>query len=284
MTKIILATMVKNEDDIVREWIVYHASIFGYENIYIIDNYSTDNTFEICKEYVSQGIHLTREKDYRMKGSLMTEIKNKNHCNIFIPLDIDEFMVYYNKNTRQIEDNIVAYLYSLQFAYPTSTLFKMEYIQPLYTAKTDSMVGLDKFTHGSGAIMCYNNMAKTFAVKTDVNAHVFYNVEFDHGNHMGHYQYILSDLHLIHYHKRNHGQMLKKNMANIIGLGYPNNLKDLTHICKTNPHSSGIHHINHAIKLLENPDYNLDPPFVTELTPDMISLFHVIERIQTCLR
>ena len=282
MSKIIVATMVKNEDDIVREWIVYHGSIFGYENVYIIDNYSTDNTFKICNEYVCQGLHLTREKDYKIKGSLMTDLKNNNNCNIFIPLDIDEFMVYYNKNTRQIEDNMIAYLHSLQFAYPTCTLFKMDYIQPLHTAKNDSIVGIDKFTHGS--ILPYNNMAKTFAVKSDINIHVFNNIEFDHGNHMGHFKYILSDVYLIHYHRRNHLQMIKKNIANLSGFGYPINLKDLTHICKTTPNISGIHHIIQAIKLLENPAYNLDPPLVTELTPEMISLFHVIERIHALLR
>ena len=34
--KIIIATMVKNEDDIIREWIEYHGSIFGFENSNIL--------------------------------------------------------------------------------------------------------------------------------------------------------------------------------------------------------------------------------------------------------
>ena len=40
-------TMVKDENDIIREWIIYHAELFGYENIFIIYNYSTVGTFEI---------------------------------------------------------------------------------------------------------------------------------------------------------------------------------------------------------------------------------------------
>ena len=40
-------TMVKGESDIVEDWVLYHGSIFGYKNIYVIDNYSRDGTYEI---------------------------------------------------------------------------------------------------------------------------------------------------------------------------------------------------------------------------------------------
>jgi len=70
------ATMVKDEGDIVRQWIEYYGKIFSYKNLYIIDNYSSDNTYEICKEYVNKGIHLSRGKMYRHKHKYMTYIKN----------------------------------------------------------------------------------------------------------------------------------------------------------------------------------------------------------------
>ena len=41
-----LFTMVKNEVDIVVDWVFYHGFIFGYSNLYIIDNYSEDGTYE----------------------------------------------------------------------------------------------------------------------------------------------------------------------------------------------------------------------------------------------
>lgn len=63
--KIIICTMVKDEDDIIEDWIIYHGEIFGYNNIFIFDNYSTDNTFNICQKYVKNGIHLLREGDYK---------------------------------------------------------------------------------------------------------------------------------------------------------------------------------------------------------------------------
>ena len=40
MTKIF--TMVKGEVDIVNEWVLYHGSLFGFQNLYVIDNLSKD--------------------------------------------------------------------------------------------------------------------------------------------------------------------------------------------------------------------------------------------------
>ena len=31
-----LFTMVKDENDIVEDWILYHGTIFGYDNLYIV--------------------------------------------------------------------------------------------------------------------------------------------------------------------------------------------------------------------------------------------------------
>ena len=41
-----LFTMVKDEVDIIEYWIMYHGKLFGYENLFIVDNMSTDGTFE----------------------------------------------------------------------------------------------------------------------------------------------------------------------------------------------------------------------------------------------
>ena len=45
-----LFTMVKDEDDIIDIWIKYHGWLFGYNNLYIVDNFSTDNTYNIIKK------------------------------------------------------------------------------------------------------------------------------------------------------------------------------------------------------------------------------------------
>jgi hypothetical protein len=45
--RIKLFTMVKDEIDIIRDWIIYHGCMFGWDSIYVIDNFSTDGTYEI---------------------------------------------------------------------------------------------------------------------------------------------------------------------------------------------------------------------------------------------
>ena len=49
MTKIF--TIVKDVIDIVEEWLIYHGCMFGWNSIYIIDNYSSDGTWEKINEY-----------------------------------------------------------------------------------------------------------------------------------------------------------------------------------------------------------------------------------------
>ena len=47
-------TMVKGEDDIVKDWVLYHGNLFGYKNLYVIDNLSRDGTYEILVELKKQ--------------------------------------------------------------------------------------------------------------------------------------------------------------------------------------------------------------------------------------
>ena len=98
--RIKLFTMVKNEEDIVEYWIQYHASIFGYNNLYIVDNNSTDNTYNKIQKYSKYGVHISVENDYSKKGEIMTElINNAGTYDIAFPLDIDEFVFLRNKQT-----------------------------------------------------------------------------------------------------------------------------------------------------------------------------------------
>ena len=105
--KIIVATMVKDEADIVEYWLIYYGKIFGYNNLFVIDNFSTDGTFEICKRYVGKGVRLYREKDYKLKGEFMTYFKNNLVFDFFFPVDIDEFIVHIDNNNKLSVQNII---------------------------------------------------------------------------------------------------------------------------------------------------------------------------------
>jgi hypothetical protein len=52
--------------------------MFGFNNIYIIDNYSTDGTYEkIMSLKEDTPINVFRETDYKLKGNYMTDLIKK---------------------------------------------------------------------------------------------------------------------------------------------------------------------------------------------------------------
>ena len=63
--------MQKNEADLLRPWVAYHAYLFGAENLYIFDNGSDDPDVIQQLEYVEgQGVTVDRShpKEYERKN------------------------------------------------------------------------------------------------------------------------------------------------------------------------------------------------------------------------
>lgn len=244
-----LFTMVKNEIDIIDDWLFYHGSLFGYKNIFIIDNYSDDGTYEKILRFKSLGIHITQKKDYKKKGKYMTWCY-KNYCtseDIAYPIDIDEFIVFYDKHTNKIsvdKNTIISYMTNL----PNATLYKTNYINAVpnqdfpngfYRAARECSKGLyDKN---------YSENAKSFMKKK------LYSGDIDHGNHIPSKDYLMTHLCLVHFHVRNIEQVKKKIFCNVAGFGYNvNDLQELKRIIKNNPNCNGNHHVIQQISILEN--------------------------------
>jgi hypothetical protein len=260
--------MVKDEDDIVEDWILYHGEIFGYNNLFIFDNYSTDNTFSICQKYVKNGIHLFRERDYKKKGIKMTLVMRKVSCDIFFPIDIDEFIVYYDDESITInKDYIVNYIESQFHNLKQEKAFKCHYIIPVCTNEDDSF---ESFTHG------WINKGMGNWRKTYLNKHNIGNYMIDHGNHMYDLTFSCSDICLVHYHSRNHNQMIKKIKNNVQGLHLPLNLSFLKSLIKQNPKHHGNHHIKNMIKILKDDNVSFQP-HVVSTSNQPISLHPIIE-------
>jgi len=246
MVKIL--TMVKDENDIVRDWVIYHGKLFGYKNLYVIDNYSRDGTWEILQEFKGR-INMFRLHNYKKKGDYMTYLLRR-FCknNIVFPIDIDEFIVYYNDKKNKISCNkqlIHFYLSKL----PNFPIFKMNYIQGLITEKN----GYQRATCES-QIGTYNDCGDH--AKVFLKSNLFRGV-LDHGNHYQTNHYIKSHLCLVHFHCRNLLQMKRKIFNNIVGLGYtPFNINNLENILKMNPICPGNHHIRNQLALLKK-EYQL---------------------------
>ena len=270
-----LFTMVKNEVDIVTDWTFYHGTIFGYNNLYIIDNNSNDGTFEQLMKFKSLGVNLVKKSDYSKKGEYMTHYYNK-FCepeDIGYPIDIDEFIVYYDKSLNKISTSrkkILNYLKSL----PTAEIYKTNYIQA--TPNQDSPNGYRRavaeckwgFYDGN-----YKENAKSFMKKK------FYSGPIDHGNHIPTKNYYLTDLCLIHYHVRNIEQIRKKIYSNVTGFFYDaDNLEKLKEMLKNNPECEGNHHVFQQIKVLENT-HTLSCNSYTSESIDLTPINEFVKRI-----
>lgn len=244
MTKIF--TMVKDEVDIIEDWVLYHGSIFEFENLYVIDNFSSDGTYETLIELQNKyNINVKRLDNYKKKGLYMTYFL-REHCRKehAFPIDIDEFIVYYDKLTNTIscdKNVIIQYINSLA----SSSTYKMNYIM----SKIIQDNGYAKATIEDvcGHYADYGDLAKTF-FKSNL-----FNGVIDHGNHYPTDNYILTNLCLVHFHCRNLEQMKKKIYNNVHGLGFqPLNLQSLKQLLDVNPDIMGNHHIRHQINVLEN--------------------------------
>lgn len=244
--KIKVLTMVKNEEDIVEYWINYHGTIFGYRNLYIIDNYSDDGTYEKILKYKKVGVKISRHGDYTKKGQLMTEmIKQDNSYDIAIPLDIDEFIVHFDKTNNILNPSHTKFYIEEYLDIQNNNIFKCNYVQT--TINTNDNFGFTNAMLESqyGKYEDYKDQAKTFfKIKG-------WDGELDHGNHYNTKDYLLTDLVLVHYHCRNIDQMKKKVRTNILGLGYKEDLQYLEQLLKDNQNTEGSHHVKHMINILK---------------------------------
>lgn len=242
-------TMIKDEVDIVKDWVNYHGSLFGFNNLFIIDNYSSDGSYEALQEYGSL-INLSRESDYKKKGEYMKSLIDKN-CNneIAFPMDIDEFIVYYDGKISIDKNLINNYINNL----PECTIYKANYINPLITNEN----GYNRAPAESDyANYCdYGIFAKSF-----MNTRL-YNGSIDHGNHITDHEHHVTQICLIHFHCRNLIQIKKKIINNVSGLGYECNLDYLINLINNNPNCMGNHHVKSLIRILHNDfDINISSP------------------------
>jgi glycosyltransferase involved in cell wall biosynthesis len=91
--KINIFMMCKNENDIIKDWVDYHARIFGEKNLYIVDNGSDDGTLEILEKY--KNINLYKNKcNFNKKSKIITNLMKNSSADIVFPLDADELIVY----------------------------------------------------------------------------------------------------------------------------------------------------------------------------------------------
>jgi len=238
MKNVKIYTMVKNEADILEYWIIYHSNIVNFENLYIVDNDSNDNTSKILEYYKTMGIHTYKYSDYSKKGDYICNLIN-NTCNgngngngnncIAIPIDIDEFICLKKDEDYIVDADIIyEYIKNLKIHGRYSFLYYLASVN-ICTYYNNPLTDINHFIIVDNNISSYNNLNKKFFTGSML-------LKLDHGNHKGIVKNIantdtyVTNLVLLHFHNRGVFKMIEKCINDIKGLGYIKNIDNLDEI------------------------------------------------------
>jgi hypothetical protein len=100
--RVACTVMLKDESVLVNPFLEYHADLFGAENLYVVDNGSTDPVvLEALRKFERVGVKVDRSHptaaDYAQKGTiigdLVTRLDREGDHDFYVLLDCDEFVV-----------------------------------------------------------------------------------------------------------------------------------------------------------------------------------------------
>lgn len=97
-------TMQKNESRLLEAWIKYYGYMFGFENLYILDNGSEHTDVRDClNKYQKSGVNVIfdydKKDDFENKGEIIKNIAtewdlNGEQYDFLLPIDCDEFVFF----------------------------------------------------------------------------------------------------------------------------------------------------------------------------------------------
>lgn len=209
-------TFVKDEIDKIDDWIRYHASIVGINNIYVIDHMSTDGTYQALSKW--KGLNLVQSNVHFSKKSEVLSKLMSDHQGFLIPIDADEFITLKN-NDKIICDalSIKLYVNSLPIGSYRYKFNQLDVI-PKLEKVNDPLINLNEFKP-----KWYNDW-KLYA-KTFYHSSTF--ISTDQGNHRGAVKgngndYV-TELTIIHFDVYDYEHFCKKVTRGATSYGHINN-------------------------------------------------------------
>lgn len=203
-------TMVKDEIDIIEDWLRHTIDLFGPGNVYVLDNESTDGTESVLRQYGAAiwSKSVKAGADGPTKGRLMTDLmlEHRGDCDLLVPLDGDEFIGLQDSWDR---DCVLAEFAKLDISRYGRFKFALTYqVIPSVEESPCPIRSLVDFTVTSYEFFgeTYKDFAKTFYAANSF-------VSTDNGNHFGTSSQpavYYSPLWIFHYHARSLNQYRQK--------------------------------------------------------------------------
>ena len=109
-------TMVKNEEDIIEQFVRHNLTYF--KKLYVFDHASSDNTVDILQKLAAEGLPVVLVYDHastyvgyaqaEVMTSMLRMAMHENGAAIYFPVDADEFL-YLNVDTEELRRQFVSF-------------------------------------------------------------------------------------------------------------------------------------------------------------------------------
>ncbi len=202
-----LFTFIKDEIEVIEDWLRYHSHLFGSNNITVIDHMSTDGTFKILNEWKLKGVSVYRTSvPFTDKHKVLSSYMNTHKRGFLVPIDADEFIAV--KKNNQLTCDISDIRSELSKLKKGPFRYKFQQIDaiPSKVVLNDPLTEINQFK-----TKWYKDW-KLYA-KTFYDASFFVNT--DQGNHKGsvrgHGKNYETNMTIVHYDVRDYGHFVKKN-------------------------------------------------------------------------
>jgi hypothetical protein len=257
-----VVTFVKDDPDILPYWLEYHSAIFGPENIAVIDHDSRHNTtLQVLKEWQQKGIHVIHTNEsYQKKGDIVfhTFATHFPGADIFLPLDIDEFIIYFNELRQPIANRTALKEAFVQiYERPEKRCWGMQYLYFSHPWTVNASMETIKF---------FAPLTRKFHVSKKIIANCAGFIGLDHGNHCPRIRGMrcefctaVSNIGMLHYHFRNPMETARRAVVDLVGLkDLPGNATletitefkgNLTHVVMNN--KPGQHKAKELLRFIE---------------------------------